>query len=48
MLYMFIRVFGNFHLIYGDYFVISSFIPSNLFMLAKILSSTKHILKDFK
>ena len=38
MLYMFTRVFGNFHLIYGDYFVISSSIPSNLFMLAKMPS----------
>jgi len=38
MLYMFTRVFGNFHLIYGDYFVISSSIPSNLSMLTKMSS----------
>ena len=42
MLYMFIRVFGNFHLIYRDCFVISSSFPSNLFMLAK-MSSCKSI-----
>ena len=29
-------LYGNFHLIYEDYFVISSSIPSNLFVLAKM------------
>jgi len=36
MLYMFTRVFGNFHLMYEGYFVISNSIPLNLFVLAKM------------
>ena len=36
------KVFGNLHLIYEDYFVISSSILSNLFMLAN-MSSCKSV-----
>jgi len=37
MLYMFIRVFCNFHFTYEGYFVISGSIPSNLFISEDVI-----------